>query len=1167
MKDRLLKNKNINSENQDDFELLPGIGTPERYPENLPPKVEKFLQDSGLTSVQLEQSGVQFHILSMLLNKSFSGRLLRWLALESLITKIILFLLLDERGVAYAEINTDVLDRKTKLLQWFSSVVWPAAQALPFKSTSMLKRAYGVEAFCAGIESIVSRAWSFLLASFITDDLRYYFNPGPYIRPVLKDIFSGQSANEQALVSFLARPDHAYASSIFLLVPFIWGMAQAFQASCTNTAELTDQHVEELIQVFINYKPSVYNDIVQWFLPINPIQKVLDKVRRALLWDNRLSAEQRGNLFNAFRNFVHHSRKITQFASLSVFMDIADGIAMSDLVRLHYLLEERNKIKEILLVKTQAMSDLLFLAKRFQLHHNRDKEKENFYHRRLKPIPRYLFVHYALWCIGSPQSQFLQPFFWIFKGINLYVKASFLLLLYSGLQKALVFYDNKKSCLSKGKQWKFSNVINDYNCTVCPGFVNYFQSFQMEDCLSNYLRVPRNPDQIMSLLSLAPPENSVSELDFSNQQFPSTENATTLTPILEAVLQYLPQVQLIDFTGNVGPMGVPGAQALANILPRTNWQVLILVGNDLGDQGTAIIASVLPNTNVSQLVLDDNNIADAGARALGKVLSNITTLEYVGFYANSLTINGVRAIAAGLQNSSLSAIGFGYNYFGPEAAVVLISALPGTRIQTLYFEGNYIGDPGAQALAAVLPQTQIQILYAGTNLIGPAGAIALANVLGKCSLTQLYLNYNQIGPVGTEALALALPDSQINTFDVTQNSIGLNGTRAIANVLPRCPLLTTLTLTLNYVGPEAAEILATAFKQNSSLEKLSLNDNNFLEAGGLAMADAIPYMPFLSLLDLGGNQVGPKATAAIAAVLQKSQIRRLYFHSNELGPSGIVALANALPNTGLQQVYIDGNPDLNDDDVAPFIQSLKNSSLLALYFNYYNITVRTIRAFMEVLPAAPLQELHLGANNLGDDSALVIANGLTYTPKFNHPLWLNFLYPSDLPTTIHPESITQLNLLDLGSNEIDDAGAAALCKTLQWTQIPIPSLNLNGNPVSNATVDSNDLCLTSAAASSAKPFPVFLILSQLMTGLLYPIKSSFLLLDAQVNSRTSLQESDELNPLTILSGILLLYMIYRFFFTLNTVSYINPMSFFGGKKDSETSQSHLKILGFTMGGK
>ena len=63
------------------------------------PRVAEFLERFGLSLRDLHEHNINPRVLQQMIDKRCSGYVMRWLALDDMLTKLLLFPWLDERGI------------------------------------------------------------------------------------------------------------------------------------------------------------------------------------------------------------------------------------------------------------------------------------------------------------------------------------------------------------------------------------------------------------------------------------------------------------------------------------------------------------------------------------------------------------------------------------------------------------------------------------------------------------------------------------------------------------------------------------------------------------------------------------------------------------------------------------------------------------------------------------------------------------------------------------------------------------------------------------------------------------------------------------------------------------------------------------------------------------
>ncbi len=1047
------------------------------WPMGLPPKLTKFLQQTHLTSEQLQRANISFDALNQCLNQGYSGYILRWLALDDTFVKAVMYPLLDERAIQAEEIPEEKNNPNNKkycssLTKYAQTRVWPRGSAIPFKSEKMIKRAYGVSGFFDGVETIVTRVWTVLLTSLLVNDLYYYYTyPDERYGTTLSQLFFTQSNNEQSLTASLTRltvwPE-------LLVAPIAWGIIKAIRMSCAT--DLLDVNALNAIRDRLQqYQSSFVGDVLAWFLPINRDRDTLDQIQQRMLWDNRLSAEQRNIFSTSVQSLSRRASKMTQWYALETLGVIADGIALADFERLMKNSISPENLISLLQIKTQALTELQYQVRHYKYPTSRET---SWYAHYLKPLPRYLLAHYLLWCLGQPESKGLQPLFWSFKAAKGYIKIKLLYTLYLGIKQLIEFYAAKRSCEAQGKLWLYMDQVADYICSVCGDLPVYYKNiFSMANCLNDLLGQPQPISYIVTLLNRIQLADNITVLDFSNQQF--SDNVNEIDIILPIIRTHLPQLEELYFYLHKthAMIGAAGAVSVANYLAHSNLHTLNLNNQGIGDNATEFIARALPYSKLQMLDLGGNKIVNVSALAQALPRSALQSL-----YLSYNQIVDISALAQALPQSNLQTLYLGFNQIADINP--LMQALPRSNLQILNLGDNQI--VSINVLEQALLQSKLQNLNLGGNQI--VNVSGLAQTLPQSALQSLYLHYNQIADIN--ALMQALPQSNLQMLALGGNQIvdinplrqalsqsnlqtlDLSGNQiidisALAQALPQSNLQ-TLDLSSNQIVDISA--LTQALPQ-SNLQTLDLSSNQIVNIS--ALAQALPRST-LQTLDLSFNQIADLNVLALA--LLNSNLQTLDLGFNQI--IDIHALAQALPRVVLQFLYLTYNQII---DISALAQALLYSKLQILDLGGNQIV--DIRALVQALPQANLQMLDLGGNQIVDIRALAQALpqsnlqtlGLAGNQIVNisalaqalpqsalQSLYLSYNQIIDISALAQALPQTNLQALDLGYNQIADI--TALSQTLPQSMLQI--LDLRSNPLSDIGIQAIANILTTAYLNS-----------------------------------------------------------------------------------------------------
>lgn len=317
--------------------------------------------------------------------------------------------------------------------------------------------------------------------------------------------------------------------------------------------------------------------------------------------------------------------------------------------------------------------------------------------------------------------------------------------------------------------------------------------------------------------------------------------------------------------------------------------------------------------------------------------------------------------------------------------IVLISHFLYTNstLTILDLSSNKLGNPGGRALANALKiNGSITLLNLKRNLMGDIAAKALGDGLNSNSaVTELDLSENNIGD-GITAIGDALKVNQtLKKLNMFKNKISDSGANAIADAVNQNTTFETLIIngeipiksfrnatqkhiiltSVGYCIPDII-ILGLLIRDNNTVTKLDLSDNNINSAGAIALSSGLKINTFLSELRLSINCISDKGAKAIAQALKN--------------------------NTSLSTLDVCQNK-IHDVGAIAFGEFLKsNSSLKKLFLNYNQIGDGGTRAIVEGLKHnKTLHMLFLDGNKIGNEGGQLLAEGLKLN-KTLRSIWL-----------------------------------------------------------------------------------------------------------------------------------------------------------------------------------
>lgn len=230
------------------------------------------------------------------------------------------------------------------------------------------------------------------------------------------------------------------------------------------------------------------------------------------------------------------------------------------------------------------------------------------------------------------------------------------------------------------------------------------------------------------------------------------------------------------------------------------------------------------------------------------------------------------------------------------------------------------------------------------------GAAALASLLQAMPvLTHLDVSCNSMGDQAARILAPGLSHAtNLTSLSMRQNSLWSSGVRCVANSLPSLKALQILDLSEN-------ELRVVVHDVATGPDTVSQR-NTVSDAGLLALQGALQELPVLRDLDLSGNMISREGIGALACVLPRlNKLERINLAHNNLGARGCEVLMLHLP----------GAPALKDVNLST--NHFEAAGGAALWPTVTRMTaLRCLKVLQNGLGSSTLSELrsHIGAGRL-----------------------------------------------------------------------------------------------------------------------------------------------------------------------------------------------------------
>lgn len=303
-----------------------------------------------------------------------------------------------------------------------------------------------------------------------------------------------------------------------------------------------------------------------------------------------------------------------------------------------------------------------------------------------------------------------------------------------------------------------------------------------------------------------------------------------------------------------------------------------------------------------KLKLDSEADAEKIVKAIN-ACHGMTTLDLQG---NTIGVPAAKAIAKALENQPNFRRALWKNIFTTRT----VDEIP----QALSFLST----------AVMLSSAQLVELDLSDNAFGPRGLIGIVKLLESSScytLQELHLNNNGLGISGAKMLADAMckcvENSQrdgsplaLKVFVCGRNRLENEGATAVSKFFKMLGTLESVAMPQNGIYAPGIENLANAFASNPNLKVINLEDNSLTEEGAKYIAECLPALKKINMLNFGDCLVRTNGAFALAKALKGNcpDLKELYLGYNEFNKEGGKAIVDAMESkTELSMLVLNGN--------------------------------------------------------------------------------------------------------------------------------------------------------------------------------------------------------------------------------------------------------------------
>ncbi|XP_068280868.1 NACHT, LRR and PYD domains-containing protein 12-like isoform X2 [Nyctibius grandis] len=310
-------------------------------------------------------------------------------------------------------------------------------------------------------------------------------------------------------------------------------------------------------------------------------------------------------------------------------------------------------------------------------------------------------------------------------------------------------------------------------------------------------------------------------------------------------------------------------------------------------------------------------------------------------------------------------------------------------LRELDLQERQVGDAGVHLLCEGLkhPACRLERLRLWQCELTSAGCEDLATLLSTSqSLRDLDVGCNKLGDAGVQLLCEGLkhPTCRLEIVGLWWCRISSAGCGDLATVLSTSRSLRELDVGANELGDAGVQLLCEGLKHPTCrLEIMGLRYCQLTSAGCRDLAAALSTSPSLRELDLGDNDFGDPGLQLLCEGLKQPTCRLeiMGLQRCRITSAGCGDLATVLStNQSLRELDL-GDNDVGDTGVRPLCEGLKHPSCrlerLRLWWSHLtSVCCGDLAAALSTNQS--LRELNLGGNNLGDAGVRLLCEGLKH---------------------------------------------------------------------------------------------------------------------------------------------------------------------------------------------
>lgn len=367
------------------------------------------------------------------------------------------------------------------------------------------------------------------------------------------------------------------------------------------------------------------------------------------------------------------------------------------------------------------------------------------------------------------------------------------------------------------------------------------------------------------------------------------------------------------------------------------------------------------------------------------------------------------------------------------------------ELTELKLNNNELGDSGMELLCKGLmsPSCNLQTLWLRNCNLTKACCASLSAVLrAKPSLIDLHLGDNKLGTSGVKTLCQGLldPNCKLQYLHLGYCEFSAATTEALSSALRTQSSLKELTLSDNKLKDAGVKRLCQALLDaNCKLELLQLEKCGITAASCEDLSAVLTAMPSLKELCIGENKIGDAGLAVLCqGVLNPNcKIEKLWLWECAISPTGCKDLSNIISNKeSLKEMSLLGN-EFKDQGMEVLCQGLKDpkTKLETLWLRECGLTAACCKSVASIFSTKnSLKDLQIGCNQLEDAGVAQLCEGLMNPNCHLQAIWLgNAELTSACCDKLAAVIVANQSLeeLDVSNNSLEDEGVRKLCEAVR----------------------------------------------------------------------------------------------------------------------------------------